>query len=399
MVSRKPLQRVRDFLEARKKATVAVTEADGPFRYRYIAISQVQGAHFPDDADDPLEIATFSEVNAKAYLTEKWDSYYEELDSGTAISSVLLGGLFGGQRFGALSRRWHNFRVWMFGPEFVVRRNIQQKSQEIREHRKKEHSGSGCGLIYVADNAVDLPLRLDAARRYGQIGIAIDGIDRGAIRSTHLPFVRSLSTAVSIAMGTTDGSPEIKFLTDGCHLNGPDGFTLHVRTFTAGAVGIVVSAPPTDELFANVERDALQLVADRKLSNASSLFALSQHKSNDNLRAFMAAWSALEFLTNTLEKRVRSEFWGNVESGNIIPPAWDRDLSKIEITEYRLKDKFFVVALHLESVDPLSDIEKFVSINQTRGDYYHRLDIAESDLPTRASQELFRKYLGLVLRG
>ncbi len=70
-----------------------------------------------------------------------------------------------------------------------------------------------------------------------------------------------------------------------------------------------------------------------------SLFVQSQSKANDNLRAFIAAWPALELLVNRLARMLRPE-WERIlaaQAGEL--PRWDRDWTTTPPDTYRIRDK------------------------------------------------------------
>jgi hypothetical protein len=244
-------------------------------------------------------------------------------------------------------------------------------------------------------------LNLQASRRFTKIGVALDAFDISIIRNEHLSNVRSVATAVSIAMTDTNGSPEIQFLTDNVHLYNysKDDLVVYVPTLKMGSANLIVTTITSDEFLATIENHAVGLSADNKLSSAASLFALSQYKSNDNLRSFIASWSALEILIFNLEKKYRDVFQTILRSNNVKFPAWDIDLRDTDIGDYRLRDRFYAIACSINLTGAEDDIKKFIELNSKRNDYYHRFQIADTELPTYDVQALFRKYLKIVLTG
>jgi len=135
---------------------------------------------------------------------------------------------------------------------------------------------------------------------------------------------------------------------------------------------------------------------DAKLDGAVDLFVQSQRKSYDNLRAFIAAWSALELLVNRLARVYQAHFQALIEGGAVLP-AWDRNLRQLPLEEYRMRDRFFSAACVLDLGSAATDAQEFSSINSLRSDYYHTMTVEENNLPTHRTQQLFRKYLKLAL--
>jgi len=390
-------RKIFDFQAARKRQPLNIEESAGPFRYEYVSVSHVLGAKLPDGSPDPLQIAHFPDMYGKAYLTHNWDEQYFHIDRANSVATLLLTGLVGIKRFKKLSRYVNRFLQWIFGPEWVFMRNLEAQAARIREQRLKEHSGSGCCLVYRARGHVDQPVNLSASRRFAEIGVALDAFDGSVVREEHKLNVRSVATAMSVAMTDTNGSPEIRFLADNVHLLSKDELVIYVRTLKMGAAGLVVTTMPSGEFVATVETYTAGLSADSKLSSAASLFALSQHKSNDNLRSFIASWSAFELLIVNLEKKYRDVFQKLLRSNDVALPAWDKDLRVTDIGDYRLRDRFYAVACSTNLAEAEADTKKFNELNSKRNDYYHRFEIEDTELPTHDVQSLFRKYLKIVL--
>lgn len=390
-------RKIVDFQAARKRQPLNIEESAGPFRYEYVSVSHVLGAKLPDGSPDPLQIAHFPDMNAKAYLTHNWDEQYFHIDRANSIAVLLLTGLAGIKRFKKLSRYVNRFLQWIFGPEWVFMRNLEAQAERIREQRLKEHPGSGCCLVYLARGQVDQPVNLHASRRFAEVGVALDAFDGSLVREEHKLNVRSVATAMSVAMTDTNGSPEIRFLADNVHLLGKDEVVIYVRTLKMEAAGLVVTTMPSGEFVATIETFTAGLSADSKLSAAASLFALSQHKSNDNLRSFIASWSAFELLISNLEKKYRDVFQKLLLSDGVTLPAWDKDLRVTDIGDYRLRDRFYAVACSTNLAEAEADSKKFNELNSKRNDYYHRFEIDDTELPTHDVQSLFRKYLKIVL--
>jgi hypothetical protein len=384
-----------DFQAARKRQPLNIEQSEGPFRYEYVSVSHVLGAKLPDDSPDPLQIGHFSDMNATACLTHDWDEQYFHIDR--AVATLLLTGLFGIKRFKKLLRCVTRFLQWIFGPEWVFMRNLEAQAARIREQRLKDHSGSGCCLVYRAKGQVDQPVNLRASRRYTEVGVALDAFDGSVVREEHKLIVRSIATAVSIALTDTNGSPEIRFLADNVHLLSKDQTVIYVRTLKMGAASVFVTTMLSDELVTAVETYTAGLCSDSKLSSVASLFALSQHKSNDNLRSFISSWSAFELLIYNLEKKYRDAFHELLQSDDVALPSWDADLRVTDIGDYRLRDRFYAVACAINLTEAEADTKKFNELNSKRNDYYHRLTIEDTELPTHDVQSLFRKYLKIVL--
>lgn len=392
------LEFTKRFVDSRRKSPAKVESTDGPFKYVYVALTHVVGAKLPSGSDDPLEFASFQDVNGRAYLTHDWEREFFHIDRGNAFAGLLLTGLIGAKRFGKVTVRLNNLLRWAVGREKVFLRNLEREIARSRQERLKSHSGSGCCLAFVGEGGLVDPIELKIARRIGNVGIALDAIDGNVYRKMHHTNVRNTATAVSIALSDTSGSPETKFLTDSVYLLGRDGLVIYARTFKAGAAAVSVTTMPTEQLLDDVRDYVSALQSDRRLASAGSLYTLSQRKSNDNLRAFIASWASLESLINYLEKTHREAWRELLQSGSSKLPDWDKQLHDLHPYELRLRDKFYAVACHLSIDTAEVDSAHFVRLNGIRGDYYHAFDVDDNDLPTHDVRILFRKYLKLGLQ-
>ena len=385
------------FLAARKRRPVRIEASDGPFRYEYVSISHVVGAKLPNDSEDPLQIGSFPETNARAYLTHNWDDQYIHIDRSNSVATLLLTALVGDKRFTKLSRYANRILQWVFGAEWVFIRNLETQAARIKKNRHDDQPPSGCCLVYRAQGQVDQSVNFGRTWRFGEVAIALDAADISVIRNEHETSLRNVATAVSLAMTDTTGSPEIRFLADHVHLLTKDEVVIYVRTAKVGSTGLVITTVPSNEFVAAIQSYAAALSANSKLASMASLFTLSQHTSNDNLRSFIAAWAALEFLINHLEKKHRDDFHELLNSDQVTLPVWDKDLKSVDIKDYRLRDRFYVVACTLNLTEAEADTKKFNQLNITRNKYYHDLKIDDSELHTHHVQSLFRKYLKIVL--
>lgn len=390
-------RKIIEFQVARKYQQLNIEQSDAPFRYEYVSVSHVLGAKLPDGSPDPLQIAHFPDTNATAYLTHNWDEPYFHIDRANSVAILLLTGFIGTKGFNKLWRYVNRFQQWIYGPERVFVRNMELQAIKIRKQRLKDHSGSGCCLVYRAQGQVNQRLNLNASRKFSKIGLALNAFDGPSVREQHKLNVRSIATAVSIAMTDTTGSPEIRFLTDNIHFLSKDNVVIYACNLKAGAVGTVTTTMTSDEFIVTIEAYATGLCADKKLSSVASLFALSQQKNNDNLRSFITSWSALELLVRHLAKKYRKVFQKLLQANYDILPKWDTDLRVIKIGDYRLRDQFYAVACSINLTEAETDIGIFNELNSKRNDYYHQLKISDTELPTHDVQFLFRKYLKIVL--
>lgn len=277
----------------------------------------------------------------------------------------------------------------------MFRSRLKRETITARERRHKQHKSSGCYLVYRADGDLIEQVRLHAARRFGDIGFGIDAFSGAPYRKVHRRALHSSATALSLALVDTSGSPETHFIRDIIYLTGKGGLKLYSKTIEMGAVGIVTSALNSSESLLKANCYIPAMINDSRVETAISLFVQSQKKENDNLRSFIAAWSALELLVNRLAKVIRPKWESLLEADGL--PEWDKELKDVPLQDYRMRDRFFSVACVLDMGSAMADTETFILINDMRSGFYHRMTVHEKDLPANDTRALFRKYLKLAL--
>jgi len=379
----------------RKATSSPLTDEDGPFRYTYLALTAVPGMRLLEDSSIIRQFCAFPELGAEVFLTRRWDTYCLHMDRSDALAFLMLTAFRGRKRFGRLSANWHQLLVRLLGQERVFRSSLKRETIAARERRHKHHKSSGCYLLYRADGEVIEQLRFDAARRLGDIGFGIDVFSGKPYREIHRRALHSSATALSLALMDTNGSPETHFIRDILYLTGKGGLELYSSSAELSVGGIVTSGPPSNESLLRAKRYIPGMINDNRLKAAITLFVQSQKKENDNLRSFIAAWSALELVVNRLAKVIRPKWESLLEAGGL--PEWDKELKEVPLQRYRMRDRFFSVACVLDMDAARADADKFVQINNMRSGFYHRMTVHEKDLPSEDTRKLFRKYLMLGL--
>lgn len=372
-----------------------ISTSDGPFTYIYLAVMAVPGIHL-NETDRDLNIFSFPDLNATATLTLDWDRYCMDIDRSSAIGLLLFTGFRGLPRYRWLSLWSSTIVSKLFGAERAFQVNLAREQQKILVARHKEKRSSGCYLIYHAEGELVHPPHLQSARRFERIGFGFDMIDGDAYRAIHKPALHGAATALSLLIDKRKGFPEINEIADIIFLTGRDGLIVYPKRIEAGGASVVVSRSPSVDDLDELASSIPLIAADRQIETAISLFVQSHRKDGDNLRSFIPAWSALELLVNRLAKIVRPEWERVLLEDNL--PGWDKDLTRVCLKDYRMRDRFFSIACTLSREDASKDCEMFVQANDLRSGYYHRSAVKERDLPTHDVRLLFRKYLSLALR-
>ncbi len=375
----------------------AIDEGSGPFTYEYEAIFSVQGVKLQVSETDRLSVFLSSLQDAEVFLTNDWDSHCMHMDSSTAIAVLMLTGFNGRRKFGKLSTYLNRASVLLFGSDRTFKRNLRREVKAVKEARRSANLSHGCWLIYRASGELISPPELKSARCLGNIGWGLDAIDLNEYRVHHKAPSHSLATALSLALNDANASPDIRFVQDGIHVKGRNGFVLYPRTFEAGHVSVLISSVLTEGTLDSASAHLPALLADSNLESAVSIFVHSQTTVADNVRSFISAWAALELLVNILWRRNWKDWVDLFESNYSSVPEWERDFRKMKSSQYALRDKFFAVACVLDLDCAAADAEIFTRAHKLRNLFYHRREGADQDLPTGEVQNLFRKFLKLTL--
>lgn len=373
-----------------------LSEADGPFTYSYLAAFRVPGMRLQSANGRMLTVWASEGSASEAFLTTNWDDYCADLDTSAALSVLLLTSFRGQSKFRKLGVAWNSLKVAAFGRTRLFRMTLEREEKRARAVRHKEHATSGCYLVYRAHGDVLADVNWRSARRYGKIGTGFDMVDGRAYRNRHRPEVNACATSVALALAETTGSPEVQWINDVIVLNGTHGLTVYPKAFTMGTPTLTVTTGVETATIARAAKLIPPMRHDHRIQASVSLFVQSQAVKDDNLRAFIAAWSALELLINYLAKQLRPQWEASLQTGS--HPTWDKDLMNIAYEDYRMRDSFFAVSCVLDLPNAASDSLMFATINKKRSGYYHQLASDERELPTQNAYDLFRKYLRLGLQ-
>jgi hypothetical protein len=121
----------------------------------------------------------------------------------------------------------------------------------------------------------------------------------------------------------------------------------------------------------------------------------SLEKEEDQLRAFLAAWNALEIFINKVFSHYEQGLFKELKDGK--PQlSWKQYLDRVQDVmrdKYRLADRFALVAFQLSPDDADNDYREFIEAKKRRDDLSHGQDVNETSLPGADSSDkvlLFR---------
>ncbi len=374
------------------KELLEVTDDDGPFTYTYITVYSIPGLKMPENGPDTILIHEYEDANSQIFLTKNWDEYCQYFDQYDATISLIWSAFTGKKRFGKYSLYWEKLLKLLFGAHSIIRRNRNREIKRARNRRHKKHSLSRVYLVYKATGDIVGQLNVSRAKKFEGIGHGIDLFDGKIYREINKSLFNSAITAFMLKLEESNIYSEINKIGDVIFLTGNNDLVLYGFKILGGKATCYTTSMYAEEIFNSLSSTITNIITDAKVEHSVSLFIQSRHVEEDNLRAFIPAFAALELLVNRLAKVNRSTWQELLESGLDGLPEWDKDLRTLRYSDYRLRDKFYSVACMFDIDNASSDIARFINVNDRRSDYYHEADVEDGDLPTSDAQSLFLKY-------
>lgn len=157
-----------------------------------------------------------------------------------------------------------------------------------------------------------------------------------------------------------------------------------------------VSAPFTPEDRERAEVVFAALSSERDLNTPVRLLAQSLGTREDDPRAFLSAWAALEIFINKTFARYNTKWEHALRRG--APTAGQRyfdSVKRIMEGKFNLVDKFAVISSMLDPDKAAEDVTRLLEAKKARDEFYH----AVGEEPGRqVSLDLLAKYLYLHLK-
>ncbi len=153
----------------------------------------------------------------------------------------------------------------------------------------------------------------------------------------------------------------------------------------------VVTARSIDTRIENEIAQLMKIMSRNKTEFKTPLrLYMESLESNDELRKFIAAWTALEIMTNKMFKYYEDRVFHKLQPGEARDFAsFIRNMMK---DKYRLADKFSLIAAFLVD-DSATDIQLFKGLKKVRDKILHGEEIQDKDLPTDEIRKMFASYL------
>lgn len=166
-----------------------------------------------------------------------------------------------------------------------------------------------------------------------------------------------------------------------------------------GRPTVSIAMPASVKDLALAPRRATALAASPKLQKAASLLVESLDRGTSPLRAFIAAWSALEIFVNVAFKERHHDLLIAALSAStpalkigVVPR-----IEEVMVDKYRLSDKFAAIAAFLTPDSVEADLKIFAGLKKERDAYFHGDQLESVEAHAEEAQKLLRRYLGLEL--
>lgn len=338
-------------------------------RYKFITAYCVLGMAMKPEQGD---VTFFREQGIHAYLTQGVNEALALIDRQTALGRLCLG-IFAGQ-----------------STELDPKAARERQVAEIIEARSRKYPPSAFLIVEIEGdvNAI-IPSRCEHVEDFL---FCFDAYDKKALSASVQSNVVSALSAVRMA-GETDFRFEL--VSQGSYLIDDAGVVIHSVSITGGAAELIVGRMLNIDQVAAMSEFIVPLRQSPELAQAIDLHAQSLNRHETKLRAFMAAWNALELFVKETKTKY-SPIWSTERYNPTTSIESIATLESIPHKNSKLARQFGKMACYLGGDSQLWDIVEFVKLLKVRNDLSHELK--DNDLPVHRVQKLFDKYMKGHLR-
>lgn len=340
---------------------------------QYVALYKLEGINRLS-SENEIYVNEMPEISARAFLTETPDIHFYNGDRGNVLKLELLRGFFGKSTAENIDE--------------AIKEGIQSQV----EQRTKKY-GKGAFLIFSAVAEVGNP-DFKFRRDFEDCSVCFDAFEKTKWQEIYKEAEDRILVSFAMAL-PANKAPTFKRVCDAMYLVEASGRIIYSFTLTAGGVRAIISGPPDNNLMEAVNAYVASLGTNNALVTVSKLFAQSLDRNFDELRAFIAVWSATEIFINKVFGDNYDEEWNAM-----LADKRSRHIKELRIPadgNYRLAGRFSIISAVLDEQSAQSDCELFKKFYAKRNDFFHGSDKSEKDFPVEGLQGLLRKYLRLHL--
>lgn len=253
-------------------------------------------------------------------LTNDINRHCLNIDTGLASAKLLLCGMFSGEKVQDLPKA------------------IEAGVTEIQEKRGTKKKSGAYAVITIKGYA-ELDINEKSYRKTDQFSICFDAIDKDSLRNQHKEKIYSIVSSLSMST-----SPEYhaEKISSGIYFLDENKKPLYSFTMQGGSLRIIQAKPIDIEK----EKEITKLIGlsknNQQLKTPFRLFTQSLETTQDQLRSFISAWTALEIFTNKVFSVYEEKFIVNI-ADNHNSHGVNQFLTRIKDVmkdKYRLTDKF-----------------------------------------------------------
>jgi hypothetical protein len=339
--------------------------------YKYTNIYRFEGISHSNLDKDKI-IFQDDVLGLTVVLTSDVNHHCLNIDRGLACANLLLCGLFNDEKIQELPIA------------------IESKVAKIQEERLSKNK-SGAYAVITISGQVELNIKDNPHKETDQFHVCFDAIDKNSIRNQHKERIHAI--VASLAMST---SPEycVERIANGVCFFDSDNKPLYSYTFQVNHARLILAKPVDSEKRIEISETIALSNANMQFKTPFRLLVQSLETTQDNLRAFVSAWSALEILTNKVFPVYEEKFITGIKNDRNSYGV-NNFLERIKVVmkdKYRLADKFSLMASFLSN-EITEDIELFKRMKEMRDNISHGKEFNEETLPVEDARKLASKYL------
>jgi len=339
--------------------------------YKYTVVYRLEGIS-NRNLDEGKTVYQNEGLGITVILTNDVNRHCLSIDRGLACASLLLRGMFGDEKMQELPTA------------------IDSEITKIQEERLSKNKSGAYAVIIISGHA-ELDIKDNLHRETDQFRITFDAIDKDSIRNQHKERIHAIVTSLAIST-----SPEYhaERIASGIYFLDANDKPLYTYTLQGGRARIILAKPVDLEKETEISKVIGLSNANMQLKTPFRLLTQSLETTQDNLRAFISAWSALEILTNKVFPVYEEKFIAGIvddHNSHGVNNFLER-IKDVMKDKYRLADKFSLVASFLSS-EITEDIQLFKSMKKVRDTISHGEEFDEEALPVEDARKLASKYL------
>lgn len=342
--------------------------------YKYTIIYRFEGIAGSNFDNDKILYQNTSQ-GITVVLTNDVNRHCLVLDTGLACTGLLFRGIFSDKKI-------HEVPI-----------EIDAELKKIQEERVSKNKNCAYAVIIINGHK-ELDIKEDDQIDTGKFRVCFDSVDKELLIERHKETVQSIVSSLSISTGPEYYAEKIS---SGLYFIDSNNKPLYVFSIKCGRPRLICANQINTEKEQEISEIIGLSIGNQQLKTPLRLLTQSLETTQDELRAFVFAWSALEILTNKIFSTYEEKFISNIESVHNSHGVnqFLMRIKEVMKDKYRLTDKFSLIASFLsnESDKITEDIESFKNMKKMRDSIFHGEEFDEETLPVENARRLVAKYL------